>query len=805
MKQKHYFRLFSLTLSILLTLSSCTSPSVKETESETKRETETVTAEVQTPTKENESTNPDVTEESGESESQTKQEEIPDVFVESGQRYPIELNTNYHVPLGNGNVVINAAMYYTQLGTEEYRICQDDALFSEWRQDCFFLEEVFGPENGWFLWSWGGKPYDRFTTLSVNYIKEPDSYGPGFWRPYWDLMLEGFGFLNLVVDYERVAAGGPVFEVNGDLYDLYIHNHGGVWKLSLPNPVQLYEQAGDLNYLVGREAAKDITAEIVSAELPIPVDRRTGIDEFGLYHSPQDEAPFVSYPVHSVYEEDQLYFKTLYCFVENEGRWNNDGDWIHVTMEDGTEGWAKGWQLCGTTGEPPRDGEPAENETPSESQTDENQDEESNRGVLDEISERVLKRFQNQLLEYYYSDIHLMKAGIPIDVAPGSKLYYKILNSSNYYQSSKADSEGEENGRAYKVICSDQKNFERCFVETYEYFPARDEISWLDRNPPFDKEIASGSFILPEDYTIPDEEEYKSVVEQFHVFWDKWLSEDAETDLVSPLKNAYLMPFTVEEDGSADLCIFLEEANGTWLMVRPGATRYGYYLSDSSEKREMNWNQSESFRYITDFNSMLSAEAQEFYEKNQRKSPNNSAFAIYRAYEPSGSDYAVYSYEYFSHLHTNLVDHEGNPVVGYFSAPKKGIFLSQVPNLALEHLYNNPNPSVHEETPVPTLTPTVTPGFEGTPGLSGGGSLISRGRYIMLDGSLMWVSEKMDSKEDYSDYVLGTAEYIGDKDNIPEEDGKTNYRAYAGAQYAFKDGNWYLYTDGSWCRLAAQT
>lgn len=794
MNHKKHFRLFSLTLSILLTLSACTSPSVKETESETKRETETVTAEVQTPTKENESTNPGVSEESGESESQTKQEEIPDVFVESGQRYPIELNTNYHVPLGNGSVVINAEMYYTQLGTEEYRIYQDDMYFDEWFDDRFFLEEVFGPENGWFLWSWGGKPYDRFTPLSVNYIKEPDSNGPGFWRPYWDLMLEGVGFLNLVVDYERVAAGGPVFEVNGDLYDLYIHNHGGVWKLSLPNPVQLYEQAGDLNYLVGREAAKDITAEIVSAELPIPVDRRTGIDEFELYHSPQDEAPFVSYPVHSVYEEDKLYFKTLYCFVENEGRWNNDGDWIHVTMEDGTEGWAKGWQLCGTTGEPPRDGEPAENETPSESQMGETQDEVSNRGVLDEISERVLKRFQNQLLEYYYSDIHLMKSKKNIDVGPGSKLYYKILNSRPIFH----NNEKEKNGRAYKVICSDREDFEYYIAETYGYNPTRDQITWLDGEPVFDREIASGSFILSEQFTIPNEEEYQSVMEEFYDFWDIWLSENAEKDLVSPLKNAYLMPFSVEEDGSADLCVYLEESNGIWLMVRPGISRFKIYYNQSPVKRRVYWNQSE--RYLIGNVNKGTAEALEFYRYyKEKEGAVESGFIMSRGYVPDDSDYKVYSLEVFNHLNIGLFDSEENPLRGGFSVPETGEFLARVPDLALEHLYSNPDVGETELIPIPTLTPEESE----TLGLMGMSSLPPQ-HYIILDGSRMVVVEKMKPKEDFSDYVIGTVEYIGDENGSPEEDGQTNYRVYGGAEYAFKDGNWYIYTNFTWCRLASQ-
>lgn len=333
---------FLLSISCLI-LSSCTStsPIQNQTESEPVQTTESIPIESSKQPTLPESESPSESK-TLEIESQSTSEEENEITLESGNRYLIEKGVEYKVPVEDGYVTLCTDM---QMFSGE-SIFQGELSLTKYMDKSLYLDEAFGSDNGWFLveMSEGGSAYSNVNLIRIQ--KEyPDSFY--FWNAYLFNLMEDRNYMNLVVEYDRVMAGGPLFESKESEYEILVENSAGIWKISLPDPVALSKKDTQLDIMMGREVMTDLTGTSISNRICVPDDKPLFTDKVDLYHSPSDENAFDQMSVYATYEVNRIFYPHMYCFIENGGVWTSDCVWIEITLQDGSKAWAKGWQLCG--------------------------------------------------------------------------------------------------------------------------------------------------------------------------------------------------------------------------------------------------------------------------------------------------------------------------------------------------------------------------------------------------------------------------------------------------------------------------
>ena len=296
----------------------------------------------------------------------------------------------------------------------------------------------------------------------------------------------------------------------------------------------------------------------------------------------------------------------------------------------------------------------------------------------DPIVDRVITRFQDQCLEWYYSDcviscdnvlrngmVHNDPWSIPLD--PGNKLYYRIQTTKNH--------------TGYRILCSDDESFLHSFGWVYAYFPNSDYITQIDHNYTFDPEYRSGSFIIPESYSSDNEEKDRECRTLFDLFWNEWLTEKASEELESPIKNAYLMPFKTEEDGTATFRVYIEEENGIWILARATA-QLGQPAPGTKKLDGISWGDMLFGNYTFSPLQWWEEDAADY--RNEHISEDGE-LVVARVYLPSESDYSVYTYELYRQTVTPD-DDDNNFLYGKVRSKDTSDFLSVVPDLALTKL-----------------------------------------------------------------------------------------------------------------------
>ena len=285
------------------------------------------------------------------------------------------------------------------------------------------------------------------------------------------------------------------------------------------------------------------------------------------------------------------------------------------------------------------------------------------------LAERVLVLFANQCLDMYYSDFQLLeyrniedKKGI--QVSPGSSLYYRI--------------DAYEYDDLYKVSYSSDESFTRFHSIIYRYNDDEDrfqEISTLYNSL---KTVASGKLVIPEEYIDYDVSRKKAVQEAFSEFWKDWQSTDAVKDTWPiSVKHAYLMPFSLDEYGNAELCIFLEREDGVWMMGRAAARSEPLFEETVSYRPGVfiEWYiNPDRLSYSLDYARLVWVQYNPAGDYDWNSLSKNPYFD--RFYCPDSSGYRVY--DYYGNLDPSDKERRG--------APSDGSFLASVPDLALLEL-----------------------------------------------------------------------------------------------------------------------
>ena len=65
-------------------------------------------------------------------------------------------------------------------------------------------------------------------------------------------------------------------------------------------------------------------------------------------------------------------------------------------------------------------------------------------------------------------------------------------------------------------------------------------------------------------------------------------------------------------------------------------------------------------------------------------------------------------------------------------------------------------------------------GISPTPTITPGGTYY----FVFVDGTIMYVQERLDAAEDYSDFTVGKVQYIGSAYGFPSENGQSNCENY---------------------------
>ena len=297
----------------------------------------------------------------------------------------------------------------------------------------------------------------------------------------------------------------------------------------------------------------------------------------------------------------------------------------------------------------------------------------------DPIIDRVISRFQDQCLEWYYSDCliscdHEVLDGRVYDspwyihLDPGTKLYYRIQTTQKH--------------TGYKIFCSDDESFRHSFGWVYAYFPHIDCITQIDHGFTFEPEYRSGSFSIPESYSSDNEENDLECRTLFDSFWNEWLTEKASEELESPIKNAYLMPFKTEDDGSATFRVYIEEENGVWILARATA-QLGQPASATKKLDGVSWGDMLFGNYTFSPFQWFEEEAADYRNEHIAE---DGELVVARVYLPSDSDYSVYTYELYRPMEAPDDDPNDHHLYGHVSSKDTGDFLSVVPDLALTKL-----------------------------------------------------------------------------------------------------------------------
>lgn len=297
------------------------------------------------------------------------------------------------------------------------------------------------------------------------------------------------------------------------------------------------------------------------------------------------------------------------------------------------------------------------------------------------IASRVLKRFQNQCLEWYYSNCFIRghyQNGAMLDISPkpGDKLYYRIMMN--------------EEKTIYQVQCSPQEDFDLVIEWSYEYSPERDSLTRSKHAEAPEQEVSSGSFVISETLSAPESSQNEAITARFKAFWDDWKTNRESAELAVPVKNAYLMPFSIEDDGKALLCIYLEQENGTWLLSRASVDR-NVKGTEAESETGINWGDTLFGSY-----TMMSYGG---WNKDSREPdavsfPEDMELYIGRAYVPMDGEYAVYVFENYPVLSDSLSsdgpygneNQDDRYTIGSLWTFEDDTFISAIPEMAVTKL-----------------------------------------------------------------------------------------------------------------------
>ena len=251
----------------------------------------------------------------------------------------------------------------------------------------------------------------------------------------------------------------------------------------------------------------------------------------------------------------------------------------------------------------------------------------------EEVAERVLLSLKNQCLEWYYADYHLdtrwTMAEDPDkmpDYKPGTTLYYQVWCN--------------ERGTAYRINWSDDKSFNNYDMDTFEYLVVADQIKKWNVQAYINQMVVEGEFVIPDRIEKRDPLPYVYIDEEIEKKWKEWFTGELSSVWNSSFTKAYLMPYYVEEDGSADFCVYLEDENGFYLMVRGEAKADG---SESEKKPIIQWNTSLNGEYGVIGWKWLAEDTRSFKEQYF---PNAKDYGVFRhVYYPENGLYRSICYE----------------------------------------------------------------------------------------------------------------------------------------------------------------
>ncbi|MBO4391137.1 MAG: hypothetical protein J5825_09810 [Lachnospiraceae bacterium] len=286
------------------------------------------------------------------------------------------------------------------------------------------------------------------------------------------------------------------------------------------------------------------------------------------------------------------------------------------------------------------------------------------------VAGRVLKRFGNQCLEWYYSDSILLGQTLnghetELSFRPGDTVYYRILTNKN--------------GTIYQVVCGTDEALQTSFSMNYVYYPKLDQIVSADLKNAQEQEVLSGSFVLSDKLSQQDEKKAAAIKEQFSLFWKKWLAEKATADMTEVLKNAYLMPFVIEDDGTASLCIFLEQEGGTWLMARSVAD-FSYVIPESETEADPDLGDTLFGNYTIMSNTLWNNTSE---NKLIVRIPDDMDLKFERVYIPYTSGYTLLAQNADAY---GAMDNELRQNIVSFRSVEGYEFIKSVPEMAVEKL-----------------------------------------------------------------------------------------------------------------------